>query len=88
MNGYHNSPLHVPACLKETNPEVLGCFVTDSPLRKIRMADINVRQCERQRQIVIRGTPWVTRLILVEWKKVRASGQHRLHGVGVCRRWC
>lgn len=55
MNGYHNAPLHVPSSLKETNPEVLSGFGTDSPLRKIGMEDIDVRQCERKRRIVLRG---------------------------------
>jgi hypothetical protein len=54
MNGYHNAPFHVPSSLKETNSEVLRCFGTDSPLRKIGMADINVRRCERKRRIALR----------------------------------
>jgi hypothetical protein len=55
VNGYHNATLHVPSSLKETNAKVVRGFGTDSPLRKIRMADINIRQCERKRRIVPRG---------------------------------
>ena len=55
MNGYHNATLHVPSSLKETNPNVLRGFGPDSPLRKIRMTDINIRQYERKRRIAPRS---------------------------------
>ena len=53
MNGYHDAPLHVASSRKETDPEVLCSFWTDSPLGKIVVVDVNILEPEGKRRIVL-----------------------------------